>query len=127
MTERRALVRNAGDPKQVKRAAETEKHRGERELNELREAALHLPSARVLWRVLEMAGTRRLSHVQGDPYQTAFNEGGRNIGNWLMAELFKADPDAYSRMQKDAADMESKVIEPKPRTNELSEDEDDGN
>jgi hypothetical protein len=67
-----------------------------------------------------------LSHYPGDTHQTAFNEGARNVGLFLLAELFEADPDAYSRMQKDAAQMEAKIIEPQPRTDEPDE-EDDGN
>jgi hypothetical protein len=126
MAEQRALVRNAGDPKQVKRAKESQKERRDRELNELRNAGLYLPSARVLWRVLERCGINQLSFRSDDPHMTSFNEGGRNVGLFLLAELFEADPLAYSRMQKDAADMESKIIEPKPRTDESDED-DDGN
>jgi hypothetical protein len=82
---------------------------------------------RSMWRVLETCGLFAQSHVDGDPYRTAFNEGGRRIGLILLAKLFQADPDAYSRMQKDAAKQELDILEPKPRTDEPNEDETDGN
>jgi hypothetical protein len=53
---------------------------------------------RVLWRVLSLAGTLRLSYVAGCPEQTAFNEGRRSIGLEIMGLLIKIDAHAYQRM-----------------------------
>lgn len=93
---------DAGDPDQVatrKRGAKLDR---ETELVELK-AALAVPGvSKFLWRAL----------VQAKPYETSFssdalvmarNEGRRELGLWLIAEIAEADPDAYWKMQRDAA------------------------
>ncbi len=56
---------------------------------------------RVMWRILEMAGPNRISHVPGDPYSTAFNEGKRAVANEILLMLWDADPNVYARMQRE--------------------------
>lgn len=124
-SERRAHVRNASDASQVKRAVESANRRAVREQSELRETLQTIQGARVLWRILESCGIHTLSFTS-DPYRTAFNEGGRNEGNKLLAQIFAADPDAYLRMQKDAAQLDGQIIDPKDEKRPVIE-EDDGN
>lgn len=125
----RPLVANAGSAKQVRRAKQTAKQIRERELSELKAVSESTAGLRVLWRVLERCGIHALSFDAENPHRTSFNEGARNIGNYLLAELFAADPDAYTRMQKDHARLDETIPEPDPRPDdddELTREEDDG-
>ena len=45
---------------------------------------------RVLRRILRETHLYRVSFVSGDPAATAFREGQRNVGLWLLAKLTKA-------------------------------------
>jgi hypothetical protein len=55
---------------------------------------------RVVFKLLDMAGVQRISFVAGDALHTAFNEGQRNLGLWLTAQL---TPDEYAVMMKENA------------------------
>lgn len=56
---------------------------------------------RVVWAVLHKAGVYRLS-FDLDPCLTAFNEGRRDIGNGLLADVMRLCPDQYPRMAAEA-------------------------
>lgn len=43
--------------------------------------------ARFFSRLLKLCGVYRISYVPGDTHTTAFNEGQRNIGNIVLADL----------------------------------------
>lgn len=53
----------------------------------------------VVWRQLEIAGIYRLSYTGDD--RTAFNEGQRNIGLKLLAEINQHCPAEYMEMLKE--------------------------
>jgi hypothetical protein len=55
--------------------------------------------ARFFARLLELCGVYRLSYVPGDTHATAFNEGKRNVGNAVMADL--AGIDGYTSRLKE--------------------------
>ena|ERR1044071_2893288 len=55
---------------------------------------------RHVWRQLELAGVYRLSHT-GEPHGTSFNEGQRNVGLRLLAEVSTHCPDEYMLMLKE--------------------------
>lgn len=59
---------------------------------------------RIAYRFLEEAGVFRMSYTQGDPHATAFKEGQRNIGNWLLSQLMKDTPEHYALMLKEKSD-----------------------
>lgn len=59
---------------------------------------------RIAYRLLDTAGCFRMSHTTGDPYETAFKEGCRNVGNWLLAQLMKETPEQYAQMLKENSD-----------------------
>lgn len=52
----------------------------------------------IVWRHLEHAGVYRMSYVQGDPMQMAFNEGQRNGGQRLLALIMSNCADQYALM-----------------------------
>jgi hypothetical protein len=53
-----------------------------------------------MWRLLDMAGVYRLSFT-GDALWSAFNEGQRNIGNKLLAEIMADFPAEYALMLRE--------------------------
>jgi len=71
------------------------------EQDDLREL-MSLPSfQRFARRILEKSGVFRSSFVGGDPHATAFNEGQRNPGLWLIAQL---SPEELMLVLKDKTD-----------------------
>lgn len=59
---------------------------------------------RIAHRLLEQAGVFRISFVEDNPHKTAFNEGARNQGNWLLSQLMKFTPEQYAQMLKENTD-----------------------
>lgn len=56
---------------------------------------------RIVWRLLEQAGVFRLSFSQNS-MQMAFNEGGRNYGNKMLAQVHTLCPELYPVMVREA-------------------------
>lgn len=105
MAKDRALVRNAGDKKQVESAAKREKLRRENELADLR-AVLETPEGRrLVWRLL---GKYKWGQTPFDleVTQLAFNVGVQNAGNYLMAEILEADQAKLLLMMTESAARE---------------------
>lgn len=73
---------------------------------------------RVIWRILEMAGPNRISHVPGDPYTTAFNEGKRAVANEVLLMLWDADQNVYAQMQREhQSDLKSELERKRKESN----------
>jgi hypothetical protein len=53
---------------------------------------------RFVHRLLEQAGVYRSSFTPGDPHATSFNEGQRNLGNWVLEPLAGHAPESYASM-----------------------------
>jgi hypothetical protein len=100
----KSLVQNAADPKQVQDAEKRVKRGRERELEDMR-LLLDLPPARrFMWRFLEDCGVFRSSW---DPTaRIHFNEGRRDIGLKLLAEITEAAPEALLKMMNEARQKE---------------------
>lgn len=117
----RALVGNAADPKQVRRANQAERLRQQRELDDLRHVMGTRQGRRFVWRQLSAAGVFRLSFTYAEPETTIFNEGRRSMGLNLMAEIHQLDPAHYLTMANEAAadaQAAAPIDEPKPKTEE---------
>lgn len=71
--------------------------------NDVKQIIARADGRRVLWRILEVAGPARISHVPGDPHTTAFNEGKRWVANEILLMLFNANMDVYAQMQREHA------------------------
>lgn len=100
MSEPRALVRNAADPKQVSFAGRKVKEARELELSDLRQVLQTEAGRRFVWRALGYC------QVFGDgfdesPHRTAFNAGVKNVGAFLMAEITSADEEAFFLMMRE--------------------------
>lgn len=116
VAERRAYVRNAADPQQVKRAKETEGQRRDRELAELRDVLSTLSGRRVLWRFL--AKCRTYESIMETSARIYYNAGQQDLGHYLQGEIGLADPDAFILMMQDARKMEQHIVEPAARSDE---------
>lgn len=56
-----------------------------------------------VWRFLEFCHVYSQS-FDGEALSTVFNEGQRSVGNRLLLEITKSDPDAYVAMMKESAE-----------------------
>lgn len=99
--EDRALVRNAADPEQVEKAAKKEKRGREQEVDDIKFILSSAQGRRFYWRLLERCGVYSLSFRAGQPDQTAYLEGHRNIGLTFLNDLMTAEPEAYLKMMKE--------------------------
>lgn len=105
----RSVVKNASDPNQVRDAKVKERFSRDRELDDLRVVLSSVQGRRFVWKVLNKAGVFRSSFT-GDN-ATFFNEGRREIGLMIIADVMDADETAYGRMAKEASGFEVKEKE----------------
>lgn len=96
-----------GQERDSAKAAEKERLLRERELSDLCSVMGRKEGRRFIWRQLSEAGVYRLS-FDTDAAQMAFNEGSRNRGLVLIAELMEACPDRYSEMLKEQKELKEK-------------------
>lgn len=100
-------VGKAADPAQIKKASERAKLTRQTELRDLLHVLDERPGRRVVWRLLAQAGVFQTSfHPSGSVVY--FNEGKRQIGLTLMADIMEADPTAYLKMAQEAQSDEAK-------------------
>jgi hypothetical protein len=92
--------RNAADESQVAEAAGSERRGRDRELNDLRVVMSSPEGRRFIWRWLGMCGVFRTSFETNA--RIYFNEGQRDIGLRLTAEITEADEALYLQMQREA-------------------------
>jgi len=95
-----SLVKNAADPEQVERAKQKSESLNDQRINDVREILSTVRGRRFYWRYLEICGIFRTSN--SDSSQIFFNEGMRNIGLQLLADLNEAAPDAYLLMLQES-------------------------
>lgn len=93
------LVRNAADPKQVKKAKQKEATARDIELNDIRTILRSKEGRRFMWRLMGHCGVYKTSFTGNS--HTFFNEGQRNIGLFLNAEIGEASPEAMIEMIKE--------------------------
>jgi hypothetical protein len=95
-----SLVKNAADPEQVEGAKQRAESLNDRRLNDIREVLNTRRGRRFFWRYLEICGVYKTSNA--DQHQIFFNEGMRNIGLQLLADLNEAAPEVYLIMLREA-------------------------
>src|SRR3990167_2660998 len=100
-------VGKAADPGQVKKAGERAKQLRQTELRDLLHVLTDRDGRRFIWRQLAMAGVFQTSFNQNNSLMS-FNEGKRQIGLALLADLMEADPSAYMTMATEAQQDEAK-------------------
>lgn len=80
---------NLADPKAVEDKARKQRMGRDQEIKDLRELLEHPAFRRFIWRLFQRFGLFR-SSMTGNSH-TFFNEGRRNEGLWLLAEIAEAD------------------------------------
>lgn len=99
MPEPRALTGNAADPAQVRFAARKERQRTERFTSAMKAVLGTAEGRLVVGELLERSGLWRTSW---DPSaKIHFNEGRRNFGLELLAEVQTIDEEAYVLMERE--------------------------
>jgi hypothetical protein len=124
MSKGSALVGNAGDRQQIRKAKKEERERRVHELHDLRTVLATVSGRRVLWRLLDHCGVfRSIWHPSALIH---FNEGKRDTGLWLMGEIAAADESAFLRMMAEGRVPEpppEKPVEPKDDGDEKTDDD----
>lgn len=94
-----AKSENASDEGQINKAKQKVESKRDQELNDMRFVLAHPQGRRVMWRMLERCGVYRTSFTGNST--TFFNEGERNVGLKLLADIEEADLDAYIKMKRE--------------------------
>ncbi len=124
----RALVGNAADFKQVKKAKQYEKLREQQRKANL-EATLASPHGRaVLCDILDDCGLYDDVYLPGQPDGTSRFLGRRSVGLRIFADIEAIEPGAYTKMRMEQRAFEQaytalKPEDTKPQTAETEEDE----
>lgn len=95
-----ALVRNASDPQQVKRAKYKERYNRKDEIKDMTELLQDARFRKFIWRYLDFCGVYRSSWSPGP--EIHFNEGRRDVGLKLMTDIQESDPESLIIMMKEA-------------------------
>jgi hypothetical protein len=102
--QQRSLVKNAGDPQQVKRAARVERRRQQREIDDI-VAVMHSPEGRRF-----VAARIRICGVYGSVWEASakihYNAGRQDVGHQLMADIIAAAPELYTLMETEAREQQ---------------------
>jgi hypothetical protein len=96
---------NAADPNAVRKSEQKSKSARDRELNDFRFIVQTPEGRRYVWRLLSATGVFRTSFTGNST--TFFNEGMRNIGLMIMADLNEACPERYQQMMNEARHEEA--------------------
>lgn len=91
---------NAGDAAAVGKQKRDARSVRKQELADFRAVLKTQPGRRLIWRLLEKAGIFRTSFTGNST--TFFNEGMRNMGLIVMADLNEACPEMYQVMVNEA-------------------------
>jgi hypothetical protein len=105
----RALVGNASDEEQVQSAGRKERIADREAASDLRRLIEVPEFKRFLWRTLTFCGPYR-TPFDDDDRRTNLNIGRGDVGRYLIEQLEKADPLAYSRIALEGTQAEQKEI-----------------
>lgn len=101
MSEPDALVQNASDVRQVRAAGKKAKLRDRILIDQLNYVTASPLGRKWLWDKLQACRVF-LPTFDANPYQSAYNEGFRNAGLMLLADLNLLDPEVQTRMRVEA-------------------------
>lgn len=102
----RSHVKNAASVDQVRAAGFRLKRERERELSDFRAMMQLEEGRRFIWRLLETSGFQKSSFTGNN--ETFFNEGMRNIGLIVWADLNESSSDLYVQMLQEAKERAMK-------------------
>ncbi len=115
---------DAGDRRQVERAEKAAKSVRRQRDEALRWLMADLRGRRIVWSLLGKAGVFR-SSMASSPELTAFNEGRRDIGLALLADVMRLCPENYALMQSEQAAADTAQHAKSPTTGEEDDGRDD--
>lgn len=95
----KAMVKNAADPKQVKRAANKEQFKKDNERSDLSKVLETPEGRRVMWRLLEHC--KVFGSVWDPSSRIHYYAGKQDVGHFLMAEIVDAGEDYLLAMMKE--------------------------
>lgn len=97
-------MRDPTDLRSEEREAEDDKlkarEKRRKELDDIKWLMAHPQGRRIVMRLLEQAGVHRSSYNHSGS-QMAFNEGRRDIGLFVTAEVLEASPEGYFKLLKE--------------------------
>lgn len=102
MTKKEEKIFNAADEAQVAESGKKELRGRERHLDDIKVVLSTKSGRRFYWKTLSDCGVFRTSFTGNST--TFFNEGKREIGLMLLADLMEADADKYLLMTQEAKD-----------------------
>lgn len=115
MAEDRAVVRNAADPEQVRRAKRKVRAAEREAENDVRVALSTYEARRREWKRIGKWAPYE-SIWSSDVSRMAFNAGVQNCAHELIAEIVDADPELWLLMQREAMDRKRELTEPEANT-----------
>lgn len=89
-----------GNEREVERDEALARETRRKEIEDLRWLMAHAQGRRVVWRLLERAGLYRTSFNHSGSLM-AFNEGKRDMGLFVLAEISEAAPEGYVKLLKE--------------------------
>jgi hypothetical protein len=95
---------DVGDEAEVKKRRTKAQLAREREIAEVAKLMDTAAGRAFVWRLLERGGFHKLSFAGADTHTTAFNEGRRDMANWVLSECLTARPQCYTVMRNEAED-----------------------
>jgi hypothetical protein len=95
---------NAAIEEQVKKGAREEKSKAAQEIEDIKVVLSTRAGRRFIWRHLTNAGIFQTTFTGNSA--TFFNEGRRDIGLKILAEVNAASPESYLQMMKEANEGE---------------------
>ena len=101
MSKKDALVGNAADPEQVRKAASKEDRKRHDELNDLRVVLNSKEGRRFLFRLVNELCHYDTNDFNNSGSLTYFNLGERNIGRVVKSDAIEASLEAFQLMEKE--------------------------
>ena len=98
---------NVGDEKQVKQKRSIIDLDREKELEEFRNILKTYGGRSFIWRILERCGI--YSAGVTDALETFRELGKRDIGLWVLEEIFSASPDIYTTIRNEASERMERI------------------
>lgn len=101
--------RDPGDPTPIKARKSRQQLEDERCLEEVRKMLGHRGNRYFIWRLLAYCGMFQTTSGAENPQKLAIHSGMRDAALWVWAEMNKADPEAWFKMQQEAIEREKKL------------------
>jgi hypothetical protein len=94
--EQKPFVTNAADESQVKAAGHKERRHREIQISDMKQVLSTVEGRRFIWELLSFC--RIFESSYNGQFGTIYNEGHRNVGLKILADVNDADPGAYTKM-----------------------------